>query len=111
PNNAYAPGNGDAGLTGLGCTVGTGTAPCTAGVTAPLTKHGHAEMGTWPFVNRVNRFGSFKAAQLREVELTGPYFHNGGKLTLLHSSVHDSSSAAATQRPSQLPPLLRASCS
>ncbi len=82
PNNAYAPGNGDAGLTGLGCTVGTGTAPCTAGVTAPLTKHGHAEMGTWPFVNRVNRFGSFKAAQLREVELTGPYFHNGGKLTL-----------------------------
>jgi hypothetical protein len=26
--------------------------------------------------------GSFKAPQLREVELTGPYFHNGGKLTL-----------------------------
>jgi hypothetical protein len=35
-------------------------------------------MGTWPFVNRVGRFGSFKAPQL----LTGPYFHNGGKLTL-----------------------------
>jgi hypothetical protein len=30
----------------------------------------------------VSRFGSFKAPQLREVELTGPYFHNGGKLTL-----------------------------
>jgi cytochrome c peroxidase len=39
-------------------------------------------MGTWPVVNRVGRNGSFKAAQLREVELTGPYFHNGGKLTL-----------------------------
>jgi cytochrome c peroxidase len=41
-----------------------------------------AYMGTWPGVNRVGRKGSFKAAQLREVELTGPYFHNGGKLTL-----------------------------
>ena len=40
------------------------------------------EMGTWPMVNRVGRFGSIKAPQLREVELTGPYFHNGGKLTL-----------------------------
>ena len=40
------------------------------------------EMGTWPVVNRVGRFGSIKAPQLREVELTGPYFHNGGKLTL-----------------------------
>ncbi len=39
-------------------------------------------MGTWPVPNRVGRDGSFKAAQLREVELTGPYFHNGGKLTL-----------------------------
>jgi cytochrome c peroxidase len=26
--------------------------------------------------------GSFKAAQLRNIELTGPYFHNGGKSTL-----------------------------
>src|SRR5260370_12344585 len=43
---------------------------------------GTAEQGTWPFVNRVNRFAPFKAPQLREVELTGPYFHNGGKLTL-----------------------------
>jgi cytochrome c peroxidase len=43
---------------------------------------GVAEQGTWPVVNRVNRFGAFKAPQLREVELTGPYFHNGGKLTL-----------------------------
>jgi cytochrome c peroxidase len=43
---------------------------------------GVAEQGTWPVVNRVSRFGSIKAPQLREVELTGPYFHNGGKLTL-----------------------------
>ena len=41
-----------------------------------------AQMGTWPNVNRVGRMGSFKAPQLRNVELTGPYFHNGGKLTL-----------------------------
>lgn len=40
------------------------------------------QMGTWPNVNRVQRMGSFKAAPLRNVELTGPYFHNGGKLTL-----------------------------
>lgn len=39
-------------------------------------------MGCWPDVNRVGRMGSFKAPQLRNVELTGPYFHNGGKLTL-----------------------------
>jgi cytochrome c peroxidase len=41
-----------------------------------------AIMGTWPNVNRVGRMGSFKAPQLRNVELTGPYFHNGGLLTL-----------------------------
>src|SRR5438067_12536148 len=39
-------------------------------------------MGTYPFENRVARMGSFKAPQLREVELTGPYCHSGGKLTL-----------------------------
>jgi hypothetical protein len=39
-------------------------------------------MGTWPNVNRALRNGAFKAPQLREVELTGPYFHNGGKMTL-----------------------------
>ena len=40
------------------------------------------QMATWPVVNRVNRMGSFKAPTLRNVELTGPYFHNGGNLTL-----------------------------
>ncbi|MCM2359326.1 MAG: hypothetical protein NDI77_14345, partial [Geobacteraceae bacterium] len=40
------------------------------------------EMATWPNVNRVNVQGSFKAPPLRQVARTGPYFHNGGKLTL-----------------------------
>jgi cytochrome c peroxidase len=39
-------------------------------------------MGTNPTPNRVLRDGAFKAPQLRDVELTGPYFHNGGTLTL-----------------------------
>jgi len=81
-NSAVASGDADSSLSGAGCGVGNGTAPCSAGETAPITVHGSAHMGTWPVVNRVNRFGSFKAPQLREVELTGPYFHNGGKLTL-----------------------------
>ena len=39
-------------------------------------------MATWPNVNRVNRMGSFKAAPLRNVEKTGPYFHNGSVASL-----------------------------
>ncbi|MGN6514071.1 MAG: hypothetical protein ACTHKZ_10955, partial [Lysobacteraceae bacterium] len=38
--------------------------------------------GTAPGANRVGRMGSAKVPGLRNVELTGPYFHNGGKLTL-----------------------------
>jgi len=38
--------------------------------------------GTWPFPNRLRRDGQFKAPQLRNVELTGPYFHTGSALTL-----------------------------
>ncbi len=38
--------------------------------------------GTWPFPNRLRRDGNFKAPQLRNVELTGPYFHTGSYLTL-----------------------------
>jgi cytochrome c peroxidase len=41
-----------------------------------------ARMGLWPNVNRVNAFGAVKAAALHNVELTGPYFHTGSKLTL-----------------------------
>lgn len=40
------------------------------------------EMAMWPNVNRVNRMGSVKAPPLRHVARTGPFFHNGGKLTL-----------------------------
>jgi hypothetical protein len=38
--------------------------------------------GTWPVPNRVLRNGAFKAPSLRNVELTGPYFHTGSYLTL-----------------------------
>lgn len=38
--------------------------------------------GTWPVPNRVLRDGAFKAPPLRNVEMTGPYFHTGSYLTL-----------------------------
>jgi len=38
--------------------------------------------GTWPTPNRVLAEGAFKAPSLRNVELTGPYFHTGSYLTL-----------------------------
>jgi cytochrome c peroxidase len=38
--------------------------------------------GSYPNPNRVGRMGSFKAPHLKNIELSGPYFHNGGKLTL-----------------------------
>jgi cytochrome c peroxidase len=38
--------------------------------------------GTSPVPNRVVRMGAFKAPQLRNVELTGPYFHSGSVATL-----------------------------
>jgi len=38
--------------------------------------------GTWPVPNRVMRDGAFKAPPLRNVELTGPFFHTGSFLTL-----------------------------
>lgn len=41
------------------------------------------QMSTWPNVNRVNAQGAFKAPPLRNIALMGPYFHNGGKLTLM----------------------------
>jgi hypothetical protein len=39
-------------------------------------------LGTFPQFNRLGDQGSAKVPQLRNVELTGPYLHNGGKLTL-----------------------------
>jgi len=38
--------------------------------------------GTYPYPNRVGRMGNFKVPGLKNLELTGPYFHNGGTLTL-----------------------------
>jgi hypothetical protein len=38
--------------------------------------------GTRPFSNRIARNGAVKAPQLRNVALTGPYFHTGSYLTL-----------------------------
>lgn len=38
--------------------------------------------GTYPFVNRVARDGAVKVPHLRNIELTGPYFHTGSYLTL-----------------------------
>ena len=35
-----------------------------------------------PYANRVSVDGAFKVPGLRNVELTGPYFHNGGTVTL-----------------------------
>ena len=40
------------------------------------------QMATWPNVNRVNVQGAFKAPALRNVELSSPFFHDGGNLTL-----------------------------
>jgi len=40
------------------------------------------QMATWPNINRVNVQGAFKAPPLRDIEVTNPYFHDGGNLTL-----------------------------
>jgi hypothetical protein len=61
-NQSGVPGN-----MGLENTAGTNDAPL---------------HGTWNAPNRVGRRGAFKAPQLRNVELTGPYFHTGSVLTL-----------------------------
>ncbi|MGO4549985.1 hypothetical protein AB4059_02625 [Lysobacter sp. 2RAF19] len=37
--------------------------------------------GTFPNVNRIGGNGGVKVPSLRNIELTGPYFHNGGKVT------------------------------
>jgi len=67
-------------LEGFVDTFGPINPAATVGETYNMSRQ--AEMATWPVVNRVNRMGSFKAPSLRNVELTGPYFHNGGNLTL-----------------------------
>lgn len=43
-------------------------------------------LGSYPNCdNRANVDGSFKTPALRNVELSGPYFHNGGKATLMQA--------------------------
>ena len=49
---------------------------------SPTTGVGILPDGTFPNANRVGRMGNAKAPSLRNVELSGPYFHNGGQLTL-----------------------------
>ncbi|MBI4463522.1 MAG: hypothetical protein HY647_02350 [Acidobacteria bacterium] len=44
--------------------------------------HAFPSQGTWPVPNRVLRDGAFKAPPLRNVEMTGPYFHTGSMSTL-----------------------------
>ncbi len=68
-NQSGVPGN-----MGLENTAGTNDAPLHGTWDAdPLFENGP---------NRVGRRGAFKAPQLRNVELTGPYFHTGSYLTL-----------------------------
>jgi cytochrome c peroxidase len=58
----------------------------------PLSNTGMAQLGKFPdptgvfgaCPNRINVDGTFKVPSLRNVELTGPYFHNGGQATLWH---------------------------
>ena len=60
-------------------------------------------MGTFPDVNRVGRMGGAKVPGLRNIELTGPYFHNGGKLTLrqvMNFYAHGGDSRSPTWRTS-----------
>ncbi|HSB77990.1 MAG TPA: hypothetical protein VLM91_04330, partial [Candidatus Methylomirabilis sp.] len=62
--------------------------PTSADRLCPQTQSGVAgnfafpSQGTWPVPNRVMRDGAFKAPPLRNVEMTGPFFHTGSFLTL-----------------------------
>jgi cytochrome c peroxidase len=59
-----------------------------AGLLSSLVPSAVAPYGLQPPLNQTvnceqdNTQGTFKAPSLRNVELTGPYFHNGGELTL-----------------------------
>ncbi|MFP5212328.1 MAG: hypothetical protein ACLGPL_03010, partial [Acidobacteriota bacterium] len=48
----------------------------------PALPFGFRPDDTFPYGGRVANFGLFKTPMLRNVELTGPYFHNGGFSTL-----------------------------
>ena len=48
----------------------------------PPLPFGFRHIDTFPYPGRVANFGTFKTPGLRNVELTGPYMHNGGFATL-----------------------------
>jgi hypothetical protein len=98
---------------GLGCAATPPAAPPTspfAGevlnphtglplLAGPLTATGDTAVG-----------GSFKTPQLRNIELTGPYFHNGGKATLLQViELYDDGGdfASAADNPDLAPAIMR----
>jgi len=65
--------------TGVPTNMGLGNGPYVPG---SLVAPPNGTWGTTPFANRVARDGAAKVPQLRNVELTGPYFHTGSYLTL-----------------------------
>jgi cytochrome c peroxidase len=66
---------------GWGPTI-AGNSRCPNNQSGNAGNHEYPSQGTWPVPNRVIRNGAFKAPPLRNVELTGPYFHTGSYLTL-----------------------------
>ena len=65
--------------TGVPPNMGLGDGPYVPG---SLVAPPNGTWGTTPFANRVARDGAAKVPHLRNVELTGPYFHTGSYLTL-----------------------------
>jgi cytochrome c peroxidase len=69
----------------------------------PSLPVGFQPTDTRPTSNRVVSGGSMKTPQLRNVDLTGPYFHNGGTATLMQ--VVDFYTRGGNFRVSNIPPL------
>jgi len=63
-------------------TAFVGPNPCPNSQSGVANNFAFPVHGTWPVPNRVLRNGAFKAPPLRNVEMTGPYFHTGSYLTL-----------------------------
>lgn len=56
--------------------------PASLSAFIPPLPLGFRPVDTTPFAGRVSNFGAFKTPGLRNIELTGPYMHNGGFSTL-----------------------------
>lgn len=99
---------------GLGCATAGGVpvVPPSAPATSPFAGEVLLPGTTFPLLGGGLRRteetvvdGSFKTASLRNVELTGPYFHNGGKATLRQVvELYDGGGDFANDA---LPPLIR----